>query len=379
VIDADRFLAEAHERGFRLYTGVPCSYLKPFINRVIDSEILRYVGAANEGDAIAIAAGAQLGGTRAVALFQNSGLGNAVNPLTSLTNTFRIPILLITSLRGDPNGTPDEPQHGLMGPITCRMLELMGIRWEYLPVDDEMIPGALARACDHMDDTGKPYALVIRKGTVEAAELRSSPERRGCEPTAFARSPEATTRRWGMLRAVQSHMQPHDIVLATTGYTGRELYGLGDHENQFYLVGSMGCVSSLGLGLALTCPERRIVVVDGDGAALMRLSAFATIGYERPRNLLHILLDNGIHESTGGQSTVSHSIDFRSIAAGCGYPEVYSIATPDQLGAIVSRGTSGLQFVHVPILPGIEAKPPRPSITPAEVAERLRQHLSVGR
>jgi phosphonopyruvate decarboxylase len=376
VIDTDRFLSAALERGFSLYTGVPCSYLKPFINRVIDSEKLRYVGAANEGDAIAIAAGAQLGGTRAVALFQNSGLGNAVNPLTSLTDTARIPVLLIITLRGDPDGAPDEPQHGLMGPITCRMLELMGIRWEYLPDDDEMIPATLTRACDHMDETGKPSALVMRKGTVKPAELRSSPERRACRPIALAGAPEPATRRGEMLRAVQAHLQPNDIVLATTGYTGRELYGLGDHENQFYLVGSMGCASSLGLGLAVTCPERRIVVVDGDGAALMRLGAFATIGYERPRNLLHILLDNGIHESTGGQSTVSHSIDFRAIAAGCGYPEVYSVANPDQLGAIVSRGTSGLQFVHVPILPGIEEKPPRPSITPADVAARLREHLS---
>ncbi len=378
MIDADRFLGEARERGFSLYTGVPCSYLKPLINRVIDSEILRYVGAANEGDAIAIAAGAQLGGIGAVALFQNSGLGNAVNPLTSLTDTFRIPILLITTLRGDPNGTPDEPQHELMGPITCRMLELMGIRWEYLPVDDEMIPAVLTRACGHMEDTGKPYALVMRKGTVEAAELRSSPERRECKPIAFAQPPEPSTRRGEMLRAIQHHLQPNDIIVATAGYTGRELYGLGDHANQFYLVGSMGCASSLGLGIALACPTQRILVVDGDGAALMRLGALATIGYQRPRNLLHILLDNGIHESTGGQSTVSHSIDFRSIAAGCGYPEVSSIATPDQLGAIVSRGTSDLQFVHVAILPGMEDKPPRPSITPAEVAARLREHLSSG-
>ncbi len=378
MIAADRFLDEARKRGFRLYSGVPCSYLKPFINRVIDSESLRYVGAANEGDAVAIAAGAQLGGSRAVALFQNSGLGNAINPLTSLTDTAQIPILLITSLRGDPSGAPDEPQHGLMGPITVKMLELMGIRWDYFPVDDELIPAALTRACDHMDETSKPYAMVMRKGTVEPAELRSSPERRDCKPIAFPPLPEPSTRRREVLQAIQHHLQPNDILVATTGYTGRELYGLGDHANQFYLVGSMGCASSLGLGLALTCPERRIVVVDGDGAALMRLGALTTIGYQRPKNLLHILLDNGIHESTGGQSTVSHSIDFRSIAAGCGYPEVYGIATPDQLGAIVSRGTSGLLFVHVAVLPGIEKKLPRPSITPAEVAARLRKHLSSG-
>jgi phosphonopyruvate decarboxylase len=265
-----------------------------------------------------------------------------------------------------------------MGPITCQILDLMGIRWEYFPLEDELIPAALSRACDHMVEMGKPYALVMKKGSVKPAELRSSPVRRECKPIAFAQPPEPFARRGEVLRAVQYHLQPKDIVVATTGYTGRELYGLGDHANQFYVVGSMGCASSLGLGLALTCPERRIVVVDGDGAALMRLGALATIGYQRPRNLLHILLDNGVHESTGGQSTVSHSIDFPSIAAGCGYPEVHDIANPAQLGAIVSSGTSGLRFIHVPILPGIEDKLPRPSVTPAEVAARLREHLSSG-
>lgn len=376
MIAADRFLDDALERGFRLYAGVPCSYLKPFINRVIDSDKLTYVGAANEGDAIAIAAGAQLGGTRTVALFQNSGLGNAVNPLTSLTDTARIPILLITTLRGEPGGAPDEPQHGLMGPITCQMLDLMGIVWEYFPVEDELIAAALTRACNHMDETGKPFALVMRKDSVRPAELRSSPERRECRSFDYSEPPRPSVRRGAMLRTIRDHQQVDDIIVATTGYTGRELYGLGDRANQFYLVGSMGCASSLGLGLALTCPERRILVVDGDGAALMRLGAMATIGYERPGNLLHILLDNGVHESTGGQSTVSHSIDFREIAAACGYPEVSSAATADQLGEIVDRGASCLQFVHVPILSGVEEKLPRPSITPAEVAERLRRHLS---
>jgi phosphonopyruvate decarboxylase len=220
--------------------------------------------------------------------------------------------------------------------------------------------------------------LVMRKGSCKPTELRSSPERRDCKPIAPAQLPEPSARREEMLSAIQQHLQPNDIVVATTGYTGRELYSLGDRANQFYLVGSMGCASSLGLGLALTCPERRIVVIDGDGAALMRLGALATIGYQRPSNLLHILLDNAVHASTGGQSTVSHSIDFRSIAAGCGYPDVAGITSPDDLGAFVSRTTSGLQFIHVPILQGTAETLPRPTITPAEVATRLREHMSSG-
>lgn len=133
MIKAESFAEAVKKRGFGLWTGVPCSYLKPFINFVIDDPEQQYVAAANEGDAVAIAAGAQLGGLRAIAMFQNSGLGNAVNPLTSLTYTFKIPILLIVTLRGEPGGAPDEPQHKLMGEITERMLDLMEIPGNIFP------------------------------------------------------------------------------------------------------------------------------------------------------------------------------------------------------------------------------------------------------
>ncbi|MDP7041670.1 MAG: thiamine pyrophosphate-binding protein, partial [Gammaproteobacteria bacterium] len=159
MIEASEFLEAAHERGFALFTGVPCSYLKPLINYVIDSPELRYIGAANEGDAVAIAAGAQLGGTRSVAMFQNSGLGNAVNPLTSLLHTFKLPVLLIPTLRGEPGGPADEPQHELMGAITTDMLDLMQIQWEYFPVEAEQIPAALDRAMSYMTTHSLPYAL----------------------------------------------------------------------------------------------------------------------------------------------------------------------------------------------------------------------------
>jgi phosphonopyruvate decarboxylase len=134
MIEAPAFIAAAAERGFRLYAGVPCSYLTAFINFTIGSRQLRYVAAANEGDAVAIAAGSELGGAAAIAMFQKSGLGNAVSPLTSLTHTFRIPVLLIVTWRGEPGGAADEPQHGLMGEITPAMLELMQIPWALVPV-----------------------------------------------------------------------------------------------------------------------------------------------------------------------------------------------------------------------------------------------------
>ena len=374
MIVAEQFIDAARGHGIELWTGVPCSYLKPFINAVIDSDQLQYVGAANEGDAVAVAAGAELGGRRGVVMFQNSGLGNAVNPLTSLTYIFRIPVLIIVTLRGEPGGAPDEPQHELMGRVTTGMLELMDIPWDYFPDSSEKIDAALAAAVAHMDEEGRPYALVMRKGSVEKSELHARPDVHPVVAEARHAVTEATATRGDMLRAVQAATTADDVLLASTGYTGRELYAHDDRANQLYMVGSMGCAVSLGLGLALTRPERRVVVLDGDGAALMRLGALTTVGYERPANLVHVVLDNGVHESTGGQATVSRSVDFGAIAAACGYARVERVSSPAELAGILEQPTTGLTFVQAPILAGVPELP-RPSITPAEVAARLRAHL----
>jgi phosphonopyruvate decarboxylase len=177
-----------------------------------------------------------------------------------------------------------------------------------------------------------------------------------------------------ILQAVQASLQPADVVIASTGFTGRELYALEDRREQLYMVGSMGCAMSLGLGLALAQPKRRVIVLDGDGAVLMRMGGLATVGYERPKNLVHILLDNQMHESTGGQSTVSHSVDFCAIAAACGYPRADQATTPEEVGSFM-KGGGGLSFLHVRILPGSPGDLPRPAITPPEVAARLRAYI----
>jgi phosphonopyruvate decarboxylase len=380
MIRAEAFLQRAKERGFRLYTGVPCSYLKPFINYVIDSDDLRYVGAANEGDALAIAAGAELGGLRSVAMFQNSGLGNAINPLSSLTWTFRLPVLLIPTLRGEPGGPVDEPQHELMGAVTTRMLEALEIPWELFPSEEAELEAALERALEHMESARRPYALVMRKDTVAAHPLRRKPEPRPLSPAPPRLGPaDPIGTRSDVLRTVQSVARPDDVLLATTGYTGRELCALDDRPNQLYMVGSMGCVASLALGLALARPDRRIVALDGDGAALMRLGGLATVGYERPPNLVHVLLDNQIHESTGGQSTVSHSIDFCAIAAACGYPSALRAGSLTELQRAIAGAGPGPHFVHAPIAPGVLPDLPRPGLAPEAVAERLRAHLEASR
>ena len=155
MIRSESFLRVSREAGFGLFSGVPCSYLTPLINAVIDSSDTEYIGAANEGEAVAIAAGAQLGGVRGVVMFQNSGLGNAVSPLTSLTAVFKVPVLIVTTWRGQPGGPPDEPQHGLMGPITPDMLDVMGIPWERFPEDEAAVPGVVGRSVAHMDAPGR--------------------------------------------------------------------------------------------------------------------------------------------------------------------------------------------------------------------------------
>jgi phosphonopyruvate decarboxylase len=379
VISADSFMKTASALGFGLYAGVPCSYLKPFINFVIDAGDLRYVAAANEGDAVAIAAGVQLGGTRAVAMFQNSGLGNAVNPLTSLTHTFRIPVLLIPTLRGEPGGEPDEPQHALMGAITTAMLELMQIPWQWFPTREADVEEALRCAVAHMDAEGTPYALVMKKGSVAARRLETRLPVRATHPCGAGtwQGPASATR-GEMLRAIQAGIRTTDIVLATTGYTGRELYACGDRDNQLYMVGSMGCVSSLGLGLALARPGNRVIVIDGDGALLMRMGALATIGYERPANMVHILLDNGMHESTGGQSTVSNSVDLCAVAAACGYVRTGRATRPEELEGWLADAAPGLAFLHVRIRPGVAQPLPRPAMRPEQIAGRLRDFLQRG-
>jgi phosphonopyruvate decarboxylase len=378
MIEASGLLHQLARRGFRLFTGVPCSFIKPLINTALDSSDINYIGAANEGDAVAIACGSELGGRRSVVMFQNSGLGNAVSPLTSLTATFRIPVLILTTWRGQPGQSPDEPQHELMGRITPDLFGLMNIPCsEVSEKEDELAP-TLARALAHMDSHRTPYGLLIRKGVLAPGELSGRAE---TEMFFSSPRPDETTRALKrlepdeVLSAIQASANRTDVLCATTGYTGRALYALNDLPNQFYMVGSMGCVSSFGLGLATAQTHRRVIVIDGDGAFLMRMGALATIGHERPPNLTHILLDNGAHESTGGQATVSHSIDAAAVAQACGYQRVLRLSDLDQLKEELSDGPHVLKFIHIRTKLRGNRNLPRPTIKPYEVAERLRDWL----
>lgn len=386
MIDARDFVEAARERGFEWYAGVPCSFLTPFINYVLQDQSLHYVSMANEGDAVALIAGVTLAGKRGVSMMQNSGLGNAVSPLTSLTWTFRLPQLLIVTWRAEP-GVADEPQHALMGPITPKMLETMEIPWELFPSGTEAIGPALDRAAAHMDTTGRPYALVMQKGTVAPYALRAGAGLSGLSEEGLGRaaavlspqelSPGSRATRQEVLREVIRHTPASSTaVLATTGFCGRELYAVQDRPNQLYMVGSMGCVVPLALGLALARPDLQVVALDGDGAALMRMGAFTTVGAYGPPNLLHLLLDNGVHDSTGGQATVSSRVSLADIAAACGYREAVETDNLASVGPWLRQAAgTGPRFMRLLTRPGSPDGLPRPSVTPVDVKTRLMQHF----
>ncbi|MEH2050616.1 phosphonopyruvate decarboxylase [Nostoc sp.] len=383
MIQAEEFVEAARNLGFGWYTGVPCSFLTPFINYVINDVQLKYVSAANEGDAVAIAAGAAIAGKPAVVMMQNSGLGNAVNPLTSLTYIFRIPLLLICTLRGD-RLLQDEPQHELMGQITDKLLQTMSVPWEFFPTDAAEIEPVLQRATAYMKQERRPYALIMRKGTIAPhALIRSSiPERQDSNSAHIQQSffrdrkEQRISRSEALTRIVELTNPENTVVIATTGYTGRELFASKDSANHLYMVGSMGCASSMGLGLSLARPDLKVVVIDGDGAALMRMGNFATIGTYGGANLIHILLDNEVHDSTGAQATVSAGISFAKIAEACGYGLTLAGDDPALLDALfIADANNRPKFAHLKIRPGTLEKLPRPNLTPEAVLQRFMKHI----
>ena len=376
MITASDFISAAQAEEFDFYTGVPCSFLTPLINGVLSDRRLSYVGAASEGEAVAIAAGAWLAGRSTVVMCQNSGLGNAVNPLTSLNAPFRIPTLFVTTWRGQP-GLKDEPQHEMMGRITHDLLRLMELPVEDAPDTPDALAPAFRRARDAMD-SGRPMAWVLKKGDVEdtALDQVALPLPAPGVLDHMVRDGDRPSRE-ASLRQVLALVGADTALVATTGKCGRELFTIADRPQHLYLVGSMGGASGLGLGVALNT-AKRVVVLDGDGAALMKLGAFATVGAYRPPNLLHLVLDNGVHDSTGGQATVSASVDFAAVALACGYRYAAACDDLEGLARAWARAehVGGPALIHLRIAPGSMDKLGRPTISPADVAQRFKDYLA---
>lgn len=377
MISAAEFFAAASRYGFDFYAGVPCSFLTPLINGVLSRPALTYVGAASEGEAVAIAAGAWLAGRNTVVMCQNSGLGNAVNPLTSLNAPFRIPTLLITTWRGQP-GIGDEPQHHVMGQITHRLLSVVDVEHEAFPKTAQELPAALHRASARMAERELPFAFVMEQRSVRDDGL-DTPARPHSGPGAREdlTMPGEPPSRAAVLERFLMLVDPAAAVIATTGKCGRELFTLADRPQHLYVVGSMGGASGIGLGVALNV-SRPVVVLDGDGAALMKLGSFATIGAHAPANLIHVVLDNGVHDSTGGQPTASSSVDFAGVALACGYRHAVSCATLDQFASAYRLAAAGPKpaLIHARIAAGSMSKLGRPTIAPADVARRFKKFLA---
>ena len=310
---------------------------------------------------------------------QNSGLGNTVNPLTSLNFPFRIPTLMVVTWRGQP-GLKDEPQHELMGQVTPALLKTMRVPYGLFPNEEEAVAGALDDAAARMAETQLPFAFIMEKGAVRDDGLDQAP---------IAQLPAGTHHdlRTGGSRPARAAalerflaLAPAEAgVIATTGKCGRELFTLDDRAAHLYQVGSMGCASAMGLGVALNS-TRPVAVLDGDGAALMHMGNLATIGAQGPKNLLHIVLDNGVHDSTGGQATASPVVSFAEAALACGYRAAWSCDDLAGFEAAVTTGFAGEgpALIHMHIARGSMKELGRPTVTPPEVAQRFMAFLAGG-
>lgn len=379
MIAADDFITPAKARGLDFYTGVPCSFLTAMINQVISDRSLDYVGATSEGEAVAIAAGAWLAGRSAVVMCQNSGLGNAVNPLTSLNRPFRIPALLITTWRGQP-GLGDAPQHEFMGEITAALLETLEVPHRPFPLEADDVASALDEARAAMDETGLPFALLMAKGSVRDARLEQRPIAARPEGRyEDLRGDGARPTRAAALERFLATVPDEAAVISTTGKCTRELFTLADRPQHFYEIGSMGCASGTALGVALNV-SRPVVVLDGDGAALMKMGTLATTGAYHPTGLVHVVLDNGVHDSTGGQATVSETVDFARVALACGYAAGFLCDGLDGFAHALAAALAapGPSLVHLRILPGSMPELGRPTLPPPELARRFKAFLAGG-
>ncbi len=372
MITGREFVEAARRFGFDFFTSVPCSLLTPLLNAVLNIDDVQHVRASSEGEAVGIAAGAFLAGRKPVIMMQNSGLGNAVNPLTSLNSIFRIPSLLIVSWRGAPS-IQDEPQHAMMGAITHRLLDMLNIAHLPFPSHDDEIEETLRQASEHIMRVSLPFALVVNANSLYEEGLNTNPMQILPKPSIITDgfSNAKLPSREDVLRTVVSDINDAAIV-ATTGKTGRELYTIADRPENLYLVGSMGCASAVALGVALNS-NRRIVLLDGDGAALMKLGNLTTIGSCRPKSLIHVLIDNGAHDSTGGQPTNSDNVDFPAIAAACGYAGVHRCHGQEGFAKAFRavQEQDGPHFLHIRTRLGSMHPLGRPRVTPAEVALRF--------
>lgn len=357
MLDQKRVFEELARNGVTFFTGVPDSYLNGFCSYAVQNCGNRNVIAANEGNAIGIAAGHYMASKEIPLVYmQNSGMGNALNPLVSLVDShvYAIPMLLLIGWRGQGDTEPNHPQHKLQGEMTPGLLELMNIPYTILTEDNDMFAETVSEAVRYCREERRPYGLLSPKGIMALSEKSDHVD------AAYPLSREKA------IEIVLDHMPPDTVYAATTGRATRELFFLRErrHETKVhdYLnVGSMGHVSSVALGIALEKPDRRVVALDGDGACIMHMGAMTMVSKLEAPNYLHVLLNNGAHESVGGQPSAGHRVDFTSVAEACGYATVGRAVTSeneliDALSALQECGKSA--FIDCRIHKGLNRKLP---------------------
>lgn len=374
-MDAQHLLSACKNAGIEFFTGVPDSQLKGLCDTLYATfgvEGKEHIVAANEGNAIALCAGHYLAtGRPGLCYMQNSGLGNAVNPIASLMDgqVYGLPCLLVIGWRGEP-GVHDEPQHVKQGQITLSQLELLDVPYMVLDksMSDADFDAAFAGLRVHLD-AGRTAAIVVKKGGLTCS---LKPQYKNSRT--LAREEAAAH----ILRASGEG----DVFVSTTGKLSRELFELREaagqgHEKDFLTVGSMGHASMIALGIALDKPDRRVWCLDGDGAALMHLGAMAVLGRKKPANLLHVVINNAAHETVGGMPVCEGALDLSAAARAMGYPHTFRAEDGASLDAALSaaKECGGLALLEVMCAVGARADLGRPTTTPRQNRDVLMKYL----
>lgn len=355
------------------YAGVPDSLLKNICAYIADNMDAQHnIIAANEGAAVGLAAGYHLAtGKAGVVYMQNSGEGNIINPLASLTDkeVYNIPALLLIGWRGCP-GVHDEPQHVKQGKVTTGILNTMGINYDVLSTDEDKAAKQIAIAVEALKNN-EVYALVIEKGTFEDYKLQS------------VEVNNLTMTRESAIQTVAAALGEKDAIVSTTGMISRELFEYRAckseaHNRDFLTVGSMGHASQIALGIAMQKTDRRVWCFDGDGSTIMHMGSLAIVASKAPKNYVHVVFNNGAHDSVGGQPTVGLKIDLPAVAKACGYAATYSVEIPEALDEALKQvnATDGPILLEVKVKKGNRKNLGRPTTTPIQNKEALMEFLS---
>ena len=372
MIRPEFFIEQLRDNGIDCFAGVPDSLLKNICAYITDHfDAQHNIIAANEGAAVGLAAGHYLAtGQPACVYMQNSGEGNIINPLASLTDpeVYNIPVLLLIGWRGRP-GVHDEPQHVKQGKVTTGLLNTMGVNFDVLSKEEDKAEKQIAKAVEALKRK-EVYALVIEKDTFEDYKLQNVEQN------------DLTMSREEAIQTVAAALGEKDCIVSTTGMISRELFEYRaamnqGHERDFLTVGSMGHASQIALGIAMAKSDRKVWCFDGDGAAIMHMGSMAIVANKAPKNYVHVVLNNGAHDSVGGQPTVGLKIDLPAVAKAVGYPYSFSVGNKTELDVILNevKKLDGPIFVEVKVKKGNRKDLGRPTTTPIQNKEALMSFL----